>query len=177
VKWLTIQVRLARDLSLQPASKSPFSETFLAEADRNDVVAHLRANHFWMRSTTTIIGSRASWLEPNYGCARCRAFLVLVALNEMPNQIENYANTLRRALRDPSDFLYPPRGTKCNDKGRIRRPPIESLRTKANTSARSDFATRSPLNATPSGRVHRDEEVIAICCPHESGPVEEPSRL
>ena len=136
-------------------------------------VAHLRANDFWMAPL------RPSSALAQVGLKLCPlpGLLVLVALNEMPNQIENYANTLRRALRDPSDFLYPPRGTKCNDKGRIRRQPIELLRTKANTSTRSDFATRSPLNATPSGRVHRDEEVIAICCPHQSGPVEGPSWL
>jgi len=70
-------------------------------------VAHLRMNNFWMRSPANIIGSRASWLEPNHGYAYCRAFFVLVALNEMPNRIE----TLR--IRSGVRFMI--RATSSND--------------------------------------------------------------
>ena len=46
MNWLTIQVRLAHDLSLLPARKSPFAGTFLAEADRNDVGSALARERF-----------------------------------------------------------------------------------------------------------------------------------
>jgi hypothetical protein len=46
VNWLTTQVRLAHDLSLLPARKSPIAGTFLAEADRNDVGSALARERF-----------------------------------------------------------------------------------------------------------------------------------
>jgi hypothetical protein len=46
VKWLTTQVRLAHDLSLQPRVSHPLPEPFLAEADRNDGGSALASERF-----------------------------------------------------------------------------------------------------------------------------------
>ena len=95
VNWLTTQVRLAHDLSLLPARKSPFAGTFLAAADRNDVSSALARERF----LDALLCEHQRLPELRL-CAvpyRCRAFFAVAALNETPNRIETVR--IRSGLR------------------------------------------------------------------------------